>query len=216
MFAQLIRGRPTDLVALSRQFQRWHEDLAPSVQGWFGTTAGHADQGDFVAIVRFESEDSARANAARAEQSDWWAQTSSALVDTTFSDYPEVDLYLAGEAEGAGFVQVFTGRATDLERFRALGQALAPKFLPFRPEETGDTVAWRSNGEFAFTGYYTSLEDARTGETREVPAALQAEWDAWHALGEDLVYFDLADPWIWVRDQMTHVVDRHVHGPSGR
>lgn len=199
MFMQMIRGRPTDMDALRRQFQRWHDDLAPAAEGWLGTTAGLADQGDFVAVVRFESEDAARANAARAEQSDWWAQTSAALADATFSDYPQVDVYLDGEAEGNGFVQVFTGRVNDLERFRELGRDLAPKFLPYRPEETGDTVGWRSNGEFAFTGYYSSLEAARAGETREVPADLQAEWDTWHALAEDLSYFDLTDPWIRVR-----------------
>lgn len=46
----------------------WREKLAPGAEGWLGGTYGVTDDGEFVAVVRFESREAATKNSARPEQ----------------------------------------------------------------------------------------------------------------------------------------------------
>ncbi|MGE5763508.1 MAG: hypothetical protein ACM3ZF_06425, partial [Mycobacterium leprae] len=57
-------------------FERWVEELAPGAAGWLGSTAGVTDDGRFIGLARFESEQAARRNSDRPEQGRWWAETS--------------------------------------------------------------------------------------------------------------------------------------------
>ena len=75
MFVQLIEGRTTDAEGLKRQGDRWQAEVRPGAIGYLGVTSGVTDDGRSIAIVRFESEDAARANGERPEQSSWWADT---------------------------------------------------------------------------------------------------------------------------------------------
>lgn len=188
---RVFKGRAGDVIELRSGFGGWQEQLA-DMPGWISTTAGVTDQGVFIAVVRLDSEASARAQPDAA-----WAR-SGIEGRVTIDDYPGAEVLMAGEFAAAGFVQTFEGRARDIDRFRAIALELAPLVDASRPEEVGDTVAWRADGRFAFTGYYTSEKEARQGESTHNPE-LQAGWEAWMGLTEDLVYFDLSDPWIWVR-----------------
>lgn len=199
MFIQTIEGRTPDPARLRGHIHRWTEEAAAGAPGWLGTTAGVTDEGDLIAVVSFDSPDSARTNSARPEQGVWWAEACQLLEgEARVVDYPGADVYLAGASAGSGFVQVFTGRATDMDRFRSLGLALAPDMEDYRPDETGDTLGWREDGAFVFTGYYTSEKAAREGEGRALPAGLRARWEEWIALAQSLRFFDLRDPWIWL------------------
>lgn len=184
---RVFTGRTDDPDELKGRLDRQQEVLA-GTPAWASTTAGVTDEGRSIAVVRFEAVGSAGDHADR---------DPSATV--TVEDYPGVDVYLGGESGTAGFVQVFTGTAADIDRFRAIGEEMAPRFAVHRPEETGDVVGWRPDGRFVFAGYYTSEEEARAGEKTDVPADLQARWDEWHGLCRDLVYFDLRRPWVWAR-----------------
>src|SRR6266542_3544046 len=119
MFIQVIQGQIGDLAALRRQWDRWQGELAAGAEGWLGTTAGVTGQDRFIAVVRFESEQAARRNSDRPEQGQWWAKTAKSLSgEVSFRDSVQADAFLGGGSDGAGFVQVVQGQATDAERLR--------------------------------------------------------------------------------------------------
>ena len=68
MFIQVIQGMCTDESMLRQHMDRWREELAPGAQGWLGGTYGMTDDGQFVAVVRFESREAAARNSLRPEQ----------------------------------------------------------------------------------------------------------------------------------------------------
>ena len=51
--------------------------------GWLGSTAGVTEDGQLVALARFESEEAAQQNSDRPEQSAWWEE-----MATLFTDEP--------------------------------------------------------------------------------------------------------------------------------
>lgn len=188
---RIVKGLAGDPVGLRTGCHGWQEQLA-ELPGWISTTAGVTDKGVFIAVVRFDSEASARTAPDAA-----WAEP--AVKDgVTVDDYPGAEVYNAGESAAAGFVQTFEGWAKDMDRLRALQVELAPLIEETRPEETGDTLAWRDDGRFAFTGYYTSEHEARLAESNLTPD-VQAGWAEMVGLIENLEFFDLSDPWVWVR-----------------
>src|SRR6476660_5658155 len=76
MFAQIIRGNVSDPSAIDGTFDRWSRELAPGAKGWLGTTGGTTADGQLFIMVRFESEEAARANSERPEQGQFWLETS--------------------------------------------------------------------------------------------------------------------------------------------
>ena len=76
VFAQIIRGKVSDPTAVEGTFNRWSKELAPGAKGWLGTTGGVTDDGQLFIMVRFESEEAARANSERPEQDQFWSETS--------------------------------------------------------------------------------------------------------------------------------------------
>ena len=87
MFIQVIQGRVSDKDALRAQVDKWRANVAPGATGWLGSTAGVTADGRSVAVVRFESEDSARQNEKRPEQDAWWSETAALFDgDPTFAE----------------------------------------------------------------------------------------------------------------------------------
>src|SRR5690349_19935244 len=87
MFVQVIRGETTDQQQLHAALDTWAEQLAGGAMGWLGSTAGITEDGRFVALVRFDSEDAARRNSDRPEQHQWWMETSKLFGgDVSFRD----------------------------------------------------------------------------------------------------------------------------------
>ena len=72
MFVQVIQGAVSDAQRVRDHMETWTRDLAPGATGWLGSTAGVTADGQGVAVVRFESEEAARANSDRPEQGAWW------------------------------------------------------------------------------------------------------------------------------------------------
>src|SRR3954452_2468637 len=107
MFIQVIQGTVNDAEHLRRQLAKWRSDVKPGAAGYLGTTGGVTDDGRSIAMVRFESEDAARAHSVRPEQGAWWNETAKAFSgDVTFRDCHDVDTMLGGGSNDAGFVQV--------------------------------------------------------------------------------------------------------------
>ena len=179
MFAQVIQGRTSDAEGLSAALDRWVQDLAPGSIGWLGSTGGVTDDGQFVAVARFESADAAARNSQRPEQSRWWEETQRLLDgEVTFRDSEDVTVDLQGDPERAGFVQIMQGRVTDPARAKALmGEMNTDAMSAMRPDVLGSVSIGHDGGDWTQVIYFTSEAEAREGEKKEAPPEMKAAMD---------------------------------------
>jgi hypothetical protein len=199
VFVQVIQGKVSDPAAVHAALDRWSEELAPDAGGWLGTTAGVTADGTFVAVARFDSEESARRNSDRPEQDRWWSETSR-LFDgpAAFHDSDDVVEDIVGDTDRAGFVQIMQGRGNDPDRARELMAQDSERWAEFRPDVLGSVAAQYEDGEYTMTMYFTSEADARVGEKKEMPPELQAQMAEMADLTiGDTTFFDLGDPWLY-------------------
>ena len=199
MFIQVIQGRTSDAEQLRAAIDGWVRELAPGAPGWLGSTSGVTQDGRFIALVRFESEEAARRNSDRPEQDRWWSDTAK-LFDgaVTFRDSSDVTLDLPGDPDRAGFVQIMQGHGTDPDRVRELMSQDADKWAEFRPDVLGTVAVGIEGGAYTMAIYFTSEADAREGERKELPAELAAQMEEMNQLsvGEP-EFFDLTQPWLY-------------------
>ncbi|HYY44766.1 MAG TPA: hypothetical protein VE975_06195, partial [Actinomycetota bacterium] len=198
MFAQVIQGRTNDPAALLARMEEWDRSLKPGAQGFLGSTAGVSDDGEFIAIARFESEEAARRNSDSPEQGQWWSETEKHFQgDVRFYDCTEVELVWGGGSDDAGFVQVIQGRLKDeshKERWRQ-AEAEAEKWLrENRPELIGGVRAWQGTNFSDFV-YFASEQEARAGEQKQPPQEAGAGAEDWMSEVEDLKFIDLKRPY---------------------
>jgi hypothetical protein len=189
MFIQVMQGQVTDRDEVHGMLDRWASDVAPSASGWLGTTAGVTAGGAFVALVRFESEEDARRNSDRPEQDQWWAQTSKLFDgEVTFRDSIEVHEFLRGGSDDAGFVQVITGQARDVERMKELNKQYK-QYADLRPDLIGGVIALHEDKLFTQAAYFTSEAEARAAEGQEPPEE--------NDLIQSIAYIDIEEPWLY-------------------
>jgi hypothetical protein len=196
MFIQVIEGRARNPRAVREQWDRWQRELAPGATGWLGATGGIAADGTWIGVVRFETREAAQRNSERSEQGRWWADLAQHLEgEATFDDYDQTELLSGGGSDRAGFVQVIRGRSSDLTQLQALGRELEGALRQHRPDVMGGTIAWKPDGNFTQTVYFTSEAEARANEGKR-PPELQQFFDAWDRLTENVRYIDLQEPWL--------------------
>jgi hypothetical protein len=200
VFVQVIQGQAADAGKLRAALDRWAQELAPAATGWLGSTAGVTEDGHFIALARFESEQAARRNSDRPEQDRWWAETSQLLTgEATFKDSSDVTLDLAGNPDDAGFVQVIQGRGSDPDRARELMGQDSSAWAAFRPEIIGSVAVGHEGGAYTMAMYFTSEAAAREGERKEPPPELKAQMDEMQRLSIGVPeFFDLKQPWLYV------------------
>ncbi len=199
MFVQVIQGRVSDAGQVHVALDRWVQELAPGASGWLGSTAGVTEDGRFVALVRFESEEVARRNSDRPEQDRWWAETSRLFIgEATFRDSRDVVVDVIGDPDDAGFVQVIQGRGSDSARARELMGQNSAEWAAFRPDVIGSVAAEHGGGAYTMEMYFTSEAAAREGERKEPPPKLKTQMEEMDALsiGEP-EFFDLKQPWLY-------------------
>jgi hypothetical protein len=199
MFVQVIEGRVADASQMHAALDRWNAELAPGADGWLGSTAGVSEGGRFLLLARFESEDAARRNSDRVEQGQWWSVTSKLFTDEpAFHNSSEVDVYLRGDPNEAGFVQVIRGRTRDPARARELMSDDSPQWAEFRPDIVGSLGVGHDEGRYTMALYFTSEAEAREGERRETPDELKALMEEMDSLevGEPQ-FVDLKTPWMY-------------------
>lgn len=198
MFVQVLQGNVADPDRLRQCFDDWEQTLAPGAAGWLGSTTGVTDDGRFVALARFESEDAARRNSDRPEQGEWWKQlTDAASGDVTVRDCPDVLLMGNGGDDAAGFVQVMQGRVRDVDRMREIDEEFQRRAPDYRPDVLGGVVALHGDGGYTTAIYFTSEADARSGEAQEPPPELEALMQEERALHEgEVTFLDLREPWL--------------------
>src|SRR5829696_1093791 len=178
MFVQVIEGQVADASQLRRQLDRWVAELSPGATGWLGTTAGVAADGRGLVFARFESGAAAAANSARPEQGEWWSETKGCFDgDVTFSDSEDVDQFLAGGADDAGFVQVIKARA-DRATLRRMDERFEGLSTTFRPDLIGGLRVWLAADRYVEVAYFTSEAAAREGERKEPPPELAGDTEA--------------------------------------
>lgn len=196
MFVQVIQGQVMDVAALRAATMRWREELEPGAEGFLGGTYGVTDDGEFIGVVRFDSQDTARRNSERPEQAAWWETTRKLFDgDIKFHDCPEVVMMLGGGSDDAGFVQVMQGRLTDHDKAITMIRDAENVLARTRPDVMGATIAIEADGSFTETVFFRSEAEARERETAPMPADAQAMMDAQLATMTDLTFHDLRSPW---------------------
>ena len=196
MFIQVIQGRISDATGLKRQMDRWREELLPGAAGYLGSTFGVTADGEAIGIARFESADAAARNSDRPEQGAWWSETEKLFSGpVTFHDTDEVDVFLAGGSDDAGFVQVMQGQITDLARLQKAEEEGKELLAAHRPDLIGSIRARYGDGEFTDVAYFTSEAEARAGEAKPLPDEAAANFSAWQESVKVERWYDLTDPW---------------------
>lgn len=194
MFVQVIRGKVKDAGAMRARADSWTQELGPGAKGWLGATEGITDDGTFVAVVRFESEEAARANNDRPEQGEWFRETEK-LFDgpVTFYNCPEADTLFGGGSDDAGFVQIMIYKPSDIGKFKELTKKFADMGMD-RADFIGATTALATDGTVIDTNYFTSEAEARKGEKQEMPADVGALMKEFMDNAGNVEYLDLRDP----------------------
>ncbi|MDT4975388.1 MAG: hypothetical protein QOG98_1146 [Pseudonocardiales bacterium] len=199
MFVQVITAKVADPAGARAALDRWVQELAPGADGWLGSTTGVTDDGQLVAIARFDSEAAARRNSDRPEQGEWWANTAKLFDgEATFRDSENVVPDVRGNPDEAGFVQVMQGeQGPDADRAQALMNENPDEWAAFRPEILGSLGITHSDGTWTMVLYFTSEADAREGESKEPPPELQAQMAEMDKLSVGVpTFLDLRDPWL--------------------
>lgn len=195
MFVQVIVGRTSQPDALRARFEEWDRSLKPGASGFGGSVAGVTDDGRFVAVVGFDSEQAARTNNDRSEQGEWWEGTAGLLDgEPTFDDTTEVDRWLTGLTPEAGFVQVMRGRLTDATAARRLNDAFGERVRELRPDIVGAVTAWHGD-RFTEAVLFRDEASAREQEASDRPPEAGELLEEFDRVFTDIEYFDLRDPW---------------------
>ena len=195
MFIQVIRGKVADEAGLRKQLDVWQSELKPGASGYLGSTAGFLDDGGVVLMARFESQDKAAENSNRAEQGEWWAETVPAFDgDPQFINLDDVDTWLDGGSDDAGFVQVMIGHSPDRARLREVAHQGSAELRAARPEIIGGLEGWFGDDGYVNIAYFRSEAAARDGESGEPPEEIRAQVEEFRRLLGDCTYLDLHDP----------------------
>ena len=198
MFLQVFQGEVADAVAVRNEVERWHTELGPGADGWLGSTSGVTDDGVFIGLARFVSIEAAQRNSRRPDQDAWWRRMSNLFAGrVSFSDYLDVELFMDGGSDDAGFVQVMQGRAEDPARLRAVEKDLVRYIPDTRPDVIGGLMGMRDDGAFTEAVYFTSEELARAGERSEPDPEVAELIQASREMTGELTYLDLPRPWLF-------------------
>ncbi|HYU40368.1 MAG TPA: hypothetical protein VEM59_11100 [Acidimicrobiia bacterium] len=197
MFVQIFEGRVSDRDGLRRQLDKWQSELRPGAKGFLGSTAGVTDDGHAIAFARFDSAAAAKANSDRPEQGRWWAETEKYFDGpVTFSDSEDVQTFLGGGSDDAGFVQVMKGGA-DRGQMREIDQAFEQHAPSWRTDILGVLRVWTGPDTYIEAAYFTSEADAREGEKKEPPPELAAQMGEFEAMTANIEFLNIREPWLY-------------------
>src|SRR5688572_4791595 len=198
MFIQIIQGRCHQQDDVRAMLDQWLADIAPGAAGWLGGTYGFTDDGELLAVVRFESREAAAANSERPEQGEWWSRMEP-LFDgpVEFHDCDRVVPMLAGGSDDAGFVQVIRGRIDDPDALESGMREMETLLHEARPQIIGATLAIEPDGSFTETVAFTDEASAREAERRTAPDSgpVHEAMSRWEQMVHDLSFHDLHHPW---------------------
>jgi hypothetical protein len=194
VFIQVIHGTCTRQDEARAMTDEWQREIAPQADGWLGATYGFTDDDTLIAVVRFDSRESAMANSERPEQGAWWSRMEALFNGPVeFHDSDDVTLMMDGGSDDAGFVQVMEGKVDDPEKLKSmLGSENVERLHQARPEILGATLAIVEGGTFVQTIAFTDESSARSGEQQEMPDDVR---DSLESAMRDVTFLDLHHPW---------------------
>ena len=197
MFVQVIKGKVSDSSAIRATLDKWLSELAPGATGWLGSTTGVTDDGTLIGIVRFDSLESAQSNSDRPEQGRWWAETERLFDgEVAFEDSNDVDEYVTGDWDRAGFVQVMQGQVSDLDRARSVMQRRPDNFEQIRPDIVAMLDLAHQDGRWTSVIYFTSEAEARQRESQDPPPEFAAMMDEMASISvSETRFYDLRQVW---------------------
>ena len=196
MFGQVIQGHTSDPTGVRQAMGRWVR--SPGAAGWVGITAGVTDDGEFIAVLQFDSEDAARANSDGREQDRRWADICAALDgEVTVRNGMRTEVFLAGDLGQAGFVQVVQGRVSDVDRARERMHALQEALKVHLPGLLGSVTVELGAGRFTRALYFSTEDEARAGERQMPPEMRARDQEARHLVVGPLEFLDLREPWLY-------------------
>lgn len=198
MFVQVIKGKVSDSSAIRATLDKWLSELAPGATGWLGSTTGVTDDGTLIGIVRFDSLESAQSNSDRPEQGRWWAETERLFDgEVAFEDSNDVDEYVTGDWDRAGFVQVMQGQVSDLDRARTVMQRRPDNFEQLRPDIVAMLDLAHQDGRWTSVIYFTSEAEARQRESQDPPPEFAAMMDEMASISvSETRFYDLRQVWL--------------------
>jgi hypothetical protein len=199
MFVQVIEGKVSDKSGLRRQMDRWETELRPGAAGFLGSTAGVTEDGIGFAIARFESSAAAHANSERAEQGAWWSETEKCFDGpVSFTDSEDVEAFLGGGSNDAGFVQVMkTATGPGRAVVKDLDERFEKHASTWRPDLIGGLRVWTGETSTVEVNYFTSQAEARANEAKVPPAELVELFAQYSDAFANTEYLDLLDPWLY-------------------
>jgi hypothetical protein len=177
---------------------RWNEELRPGAAGFLGTTGGVTDDGRAIILARFDSAAQAKANSDRPEQGQWWTETASCFDgDVTFTDSEDVESFLAGGSDDAGFVQVMKSSSLDRDKVREMDRQFEAVAAQWRPDLVGSTRVWTGPDRAIDVAYFTSEAAAREGEQKPPPPELAGDSAQFEEMRANTEFLDLRQPWLF-------------------
>jgi len=194
MFVQIIEGTTSNPDALIAAGDAWQEEVRPNAIGYLGVTSGVAGGGKAFTIVRFQDEASARANSELPEQGAWFEKHLATAYDSppTFTESSDIDEFMGGGSNDAGFVQVMKSTGVDRAEIERLDKVFE-KFADARPDILGGLRAWTGPDSCVDVMYFTSEADARKGEGS---TEFSEHAVAYGELFGETTFTDLRDPLI--------------------
>ena len=194
-----LRARCPTQSALRRQLDRWEASFVPAQPAFWAAPAGVTDDGVGFAIARFESADAAKANSERPEQSAWWSETEKCFDGpVSFTDSEDVEEFLAGGSNDAGFVQVMkTAAGPGRAVVKDLDERFEKHASTWRPDLIGGLRIWTGENSTIEVNYFTSEAEARANENKEPPAELAELFAQYSDVIANTEFLDLRDPWLY-------------------
>lgn len=198
MFVQIIEGKVSDKAGLHRQMDRWEAELRPGAAGFLGSTGGVTDDGVGFAIARFESAAAAKANSNRSEQGQWWAETEKCYAGSvSFTDSEDVEEFLGGGSNDAGFVQVMkTPGGLSRAVVKDLDEQFEKHASTWRPDLIGGVRVWTGETSTVEVNYFRSEAEARANESKEPPPELAELFAKYTDVMANTQFLDLREPWL--------------------
>jgi hypothetical protein len=199
MFAQIIEGKVADPARLRREFDRWNTELRPGAAGFLGSTGGVTDDGVGIMVARFESAAAAKANSDRPEQGAWWSAAERCYDGpVTFTESEDVEEFLGGGSNDAGFVQVMkTSDGPDRAALKVLDAQFEQHAATVRPDLIGGVRVWTGPRSTIDVNYFTSEAEAREYEQKEPPPELKEAMAEFTEYFANTQFLDLRDPWLF-------------------
>ena len=196
MFLLTVEGRTGTPDALHEDVLNWPGEVGRSAVGWLGNTAGVSNDGDFVLLMRFESEEAAWITSDLPEQGRWW-QTCAEHLDTkpAITGSTTVIGILDGGSDDAAAVRIRRGSAV-LNRYRRSLRQLETLPPAERAAVIGGIVAWHDGDRFTEALYLTSRDFAQVRQLGTSPTPLGRFIDGLEASILDAKVIELDEPWL--------------------